>query len=99
MQKTIADPGFSSYNSRVQSGLEFILSHFSEPWFPMMVSTAATRKEQRQVPDKDMAMLYYRGALWEDCRIAGFRIGQTNPDLIFIELDAEDFVSIRDPSS
>jgi hypothetical protein len=40
-------------------------------------------------------MLYYQGALWEDCRIAGFRIGQENPDLLFIDLDAKDFASIR----
>jgi hypothetical protein len=40
-------------------------------------------------------MLHYEGASLEDCRIAGFGIGQTNPDLIFIELDAKDFGSMR----
>jgi hypothetical protein len=47
------------------------------------------------VGDKDTPLLYYQGALWQDCRIAAFRVGQTNPDLIFIDLDASDFVSLR----
>jgi hypothetical protein len=86
---------FSSCFSRVQSGLEYILNHFSESHFPRNVSTAATRNVQKPVNDKDRAMLYYQGALWEDCRIAAFRIGQENPDLIFIDLDAKDFPSMR----
>jgi hypothetical protein len=40
-------------------------------------------------------MLYYQGALHEDCRIAGYGVSQTNPDLLFIELDAESFASKR----
>ena len=82
-------------SKKVESGLEFILSHFSQPHFPRKVSTAATRNVQKPVNDKDRAMLYYQGALWEDCRIAAFRIGQENPDLIFIDLDAKDFSSMR----
>lgn len=81
--------------SMVQSGLEFILSHFKEPWFPRKVSTAATRREQKPVVDKLHAMTYCDGALDLDFRIAAFRIGQTNPDLIFIDLDAENFASMR----
>ena len=42
-----------------------------------------------------MAMLYYQGALWEDCRIGGYGLYQTNPDLIFIDLDASSFKSER----
>jgi hypothetical protein len=60
-----------------------------------MLSTAATEKRQYEASDKDRAMLFYQAALWEDCRIAAFRIGQENPDLIFIELDAENFASMR----
>jgi len=87
---------FSFYFSRVQSGVEFILTHFKkESWFPRRVSTAATRREQREVSNRDMAMLYFEGALWEDCRIAGFGVRQENPDLLFIELDAENFASMR----
>jgi hypothetical protein len=42
-----------------------------------------------------MAIFEFHAALWEDCRIAAFRIGQTNPDLIFIDLDDKDFCSPR----
>jgi hypothetical protein len=87
-------PG-STVEDRVREGLNFILEHVSQPHFPRKVSTAATNNEQKPVSDKDRTMLYYQGALWEDCRIAGFRIGQENPDLIFIDLDAKDFSSMR----
>ena len=40
-------------------------------------------------------MLHYQGALWEDCRISAFFIGQKNPDLILIDIDAKDFDSMR----
>lgn len=79
----------------VEKGLDFILEHFSKPFFRRKVSTAATRGEQKPVDGRDAAMIYYQGALWEDCRINGFAIDQTNPDLIFIELDAKDFASMR----
>jgi hypothetical protein len=85
----------SEISSIVESGLEFILSHFSEPLWPRKVATAATRNEQKQVDDKDKTMLFYQGALWEDCRVSAYGINQTNPDLIFIELDRQDFASLR----
>jgi hypothetical protein len=73
-----------------------MLEHFSGqlPW-PRMISTGSTRGEQRQVDDKDRAMLYYQAALGEDCRISGYGQGQTNPDLLFIDLDAATFASKR----
>jgi hypothetical protein len=80
---------------RVQSGLTFILDHFSGPLFPRRISTASTRNRQKEVDDSDRAMLYFQASLWEDCRIAAFGVGQTNPNLIFIELDARDFVSMK----
>jgi hypothetical protein len=79
----------------VQQGLDFMLGHFSKPLFPRKVSTAATNRKQHTVDGKDRAMLYYQAALWEDCRIAGYGVGQTNPDLLFIELDAGSFASKR----
>jgi hypothetical protein len=86
----------SSSFSRVERGLEFILSHFREPLFPRKVSTAATENKQETVNDRDTAMLsYYKAALWENCRIAGYGLNQANPDLIFIDLDAPDFVTLR----
>src|SRR5215218_3199106 len=86
--------GFSFSFSQVQSGLDFILKHLSGPQFPRCIMVSASRG-QKEVDYKDLAMLYYQGALWEDCRIAAFYPGQKNPDLIFIDLDRKDFVSDR----
>jgi hypothetical protein len=63
--------------------------------FPRKVSAPTTDREQWAVNDGDRAMLYYQGGLWEDCKIAVFGVNQKNPDLIFIELDARDFASMR----
>lgn len=82
-------------NLEVESGLEFMLGHFSQPLFPRKVSTAVTRNGQKPAVDKGHAMSYFEGALWEECRIEAFGINQTNPDLIFIDIDAEHFASMR----
>ena len=82
------------YFSRVESGLEFILGHLSGPHFPRRISTAI-RPGQKEVGYKDLAILHYQGALWQDCRISAFYPGQKNPDLVFIDLDAKDFCSER----
>lgn len=80
----------------IEEGLDFMLKHFSRhSLWPRMISTGATRGEQRQVDGKDRAMLYYQAALWEDCRISGYGRGQMNPDLLFIDLDTANFASKR----
>jgi hypothetical protein len=84
---------FSLTSSKVQTALEFMLSHFSDPLFPRMIARSAINKRQYEMPDKDTALYYYKAALYEDCRISAFGVNQTNPDLIFIELDAKDFRS------
>lgn len=97
-EKKIGECGgdFCLHSSRVERGLEFILSHFSEPLFPRTVSTAVTEKKQRKVESKERAMSYFQEAVWEDSRISGFGLDQkTNPDLIFIELDASAFANMR----
>src|SRR5919109_5032694 len=91
MQKSLEE----DYYPSVESGLEFILNHFQAVRFPRMISTAATDRRQYEVDSKERAMLYYRAALWEDCRISAFGIGQTNPNLIFIDLDESSFPSFR----
>lgn len=80
--------------AKVQNGLDFMLSHFSEPPFPRNVSTAATHGKQYTVDGIDRAMTFYQASLWEDCRIAGFGANQTNPDLIFIDIDRQDFATV-----
>ena len=94
-QKIVVSKDSQEQYLKVQCGLEFVLGHFSGPLFPRMVSTAATRNRQKEVYDSDRAMLYFQGSLWENCRIAAFGIGQINPDLIFIEFDTRDFVSMK----
>jgi hypothetical protein len=79
---------------QVESGLEFILGHLSGPQFPRKISTAIS-PGQKEVGYKDLAILHYQGALWQDCRISAFYPGQKNPDLVFIDLDAKDFCSER----
>jgi hypothetical protein len=63
--------------------------------FPRKISRTAVDKRQYEVEDKETALYYYKAALYEDCRISAFGVNQTNPDLIFIELDASDFGNMR----
>lgn len=82
-------------SKKVESGLEFILGHLSGPQFPRSISVPTIGGAQKEVCYKDVAMLHYQGALWEDCRIAAFYPGQTNPSLVFVDVDAKDFCSER----
>jgi hypothetical protein len=93
--KFMPDTSVDSSITKVESGLEFILSHLSGPPFPRKISTALSENRQKEVDYKDTAILHYQGALWEDCRISAFYPGQKNPDLIFIDLDVKDFCSER----
>jgi hypothetical protein len=82
--------------SAVQSGLEYILWHFKPPLFPRKVSTAKTGDGQWPVANIEEAMVkYFQPAGYLDCRIQAFGVNQTNPDLIFIEMDKKDFGSDR----
>lgn len=90
MQKAAIDS-----NLGVESGLEFILNHFKEPLWPRKVSTAATNRGQHTVFDKGHAMTYFDGALGLDCRISAFGISQTTPDVLFVDMDACNFATMR----
>jgi hypothetical protein len=70
MKEIIADDDFSYRFSRVQSGLEFMLSHFSEPWLPRMISRTPVNRQQYEIGAKDTALSYYKAALREDSRIS-----------------------------
>jgi hypothetical protein len=60
-----------------------------------MISRTAVNRRQYEVQDTDAALYYYKAALHEDCRISAFGVNQTNPELIFIELDASSFSDMR----
>lgn len=80
---------------KVKEGLDYMLSLFSEPLFPIKIMRSAVNRRQYEMLDKEEALYYYKAALYEDCRISAFGINQKNPDLIFIEIDAKDFRSRR----
>jgi hypothetical protein len=88
----------------IEQGLDFMLSHFSEPIWPRNIATAATQTKQYTVDDRQRALLYFNSALRQDCRLAIYanyeeliktgRLGpnwKPIPNHLFIELDAKDF--------
>jgi non-catalytic primase subunit PriX-like protein len=54
------------------SGLNYILSHFSEPMFPRSISTATTNSAQILVKNKEEALARFKQARFIDCRISAF---------------------------
>jgi hypothetical protein len=93
----------ASAATATESGLDFLLSHFSEPIWPRNVATAATNTKQHIVEDRDKALLYFKGALGQDCRIAIYpnfdrmkEMGYQNlgpshiPDQLLIDIDLDD---------
>jgi hypothetical protein len=88
----------------IEEGLDFLLEHFQEPLFPRNIATAATNTKQHTVEDKAKCLLYYKGALNVDCRLAIYsnyeELAQSDslgPSLkpianhLFIEFDLKDF--------
>jgi hypothetical protein len=57
------------------------------------MARSAVNRKQYEVQDGETALYYYKAALYEDCSIEAFGVNQTNPDLIFIDLDASSFGS------
>jgi hypothetical protein len=85
-------------------GLDFILSHLSEPLWPRTVSTKATDGSQVIVKNREEALAYFKAANYLDCRISAYPywrpsvlsdfVGIKNtilPNLIMIDLDLSTF--------
>jgi hypothetical protein len=99
-KKCVCGEDISFRFSQIQSGLDFILSHFdnNSDFFPRKIMTAATvanREYQVEIYSKEITMRYFEDAKWQDCRISAFHIGQKNPNLIFVDLDRKHFSSDR----
>jgi len=81
----------------IEQGLDFMLWHFQGPLWPRNVSTAATRNAQKLVDYRDRAILYFQGALRQDCKIACYHpiaFSGSNtlaPTHLFIDLDLDSF--------
>ena len=92
--------------SIIESGLDFILSHFDnqEFLFPRKISTYKSENRQFPVTSKKEIIESFTDSNFVDCRINGYpsltdykEIQRYKPDLIFIDLDKKnnDFKSIK----
>lgn len=91
----------SCYNS-IESGLDFILSHFPNQRYPRTISTKKTQNSQVKVYSKEDVLIYFKQANFIDCRINAYpsntifkEIQRYPPDFIFIDLDRVIFNSER----
>jgi len=86
-------PLSTSVESGLESGLEFVLSHLSNPKFPRTISTFRTHDGQFLVESTDKALIAFSDSKYQDCRINGFPLLKKGkswiPDLLFIDIDAQ----------
>lgn len=87
----------SSVAVEIENGLDFIINHF-DPTILYFPRTIMTKKLNRQVEvySKQEALRYFQQSNYIDCRINAFRYSSNsaekwNPDLIFIDIDKNDF--------
>ena len=88
----------------VESGLDFMLSHFSEPEPKLFPRTIMTKSlgYQKEVYLKEHALEIFRKSEYQDCRINAFSYSllefslNWTPNLIFIDLDLQDFKSLEE---
>ncbi len=89
-------------NNVIESGLDFILSHFNQArLFPRTIMTKKLeyqKKYQKEVFSKEQILSYFEDSNFVDCRINAFPsftdykgIQRYLPDFIFIDIDRKDF--------
>ena len=66
-------------NKQAWDGLNFVLEMFDTPRFPRTVLTPASRG-QKLVDSRERAMLYFQGALYEDCYLNAYPSTLSNYD-------------------
>lgn len=79
----------------IESGLDFILSHLSEPIFPRRISTKNSNNRQYRIENRQKVLEACKTSNYRDCRISAFPLLKEGkswvPDLFFIDLDLNDF--------
>ena len=85
----------------IESGLEFIISHFEEPLFPRKIMTKRL-EYQKKVYSKSEALTYFQQSEFLDCRINAYPflteyedVPRYKPDLLFIDIDKNNFDTER----
>jgi hypothetical protein len=96
---TITTPGrIDNPDRNVQNGLEFILSHLSQPHFPRNIMTYRLGR-QILVHSIEETMQYYRESKFLDCRISAYPLYSNDllmePNLIMIDIDRSNFAADR----
>jgi hypothetical protein len=93
---------YNDIHRKVESGLDFILSHFQEPIFPRKIMTKQLGY-QVEVFNKEEALEYFKGSNYEDCRINAYPtfteyhgINRTPISFVMVDLDLKDFVDEED---
>ena len=110
IKMTLQQQNFQSMSSsfeantdkNIESGLDIILSHFEEPsLFPRRISTYKSHNRQFSVSDKQEIINSFSDSNFIDCRINAFppftnykEVQICPPNLLFIDLDKNDFKSI-----
>lgn len=96
------EPEEKKHRENIESGLDFILSHLSEPLFPRNISTKKSYNGQFKVESKQKILEAFVESNNADCRINAFSFSlfefglNWTPNLIFIDLDRNDFKSQGD---
>jgi hypothetical protein len=85
-------------HSKVEDGLDFILSHFQEPLFPRKIMTRQLG-HQLEVFNKEEVLEYFKSSNYEDSRINAcpsfteyHGINRTPISFLMVDLDLKDFV-------
>jgi hypothetical protein len=97
-------PHTHGYFPTIQNGLDFILSHFTEPIWPRTIMAGIDGGIEKQVVihDKEEALERFRQARLLDCRINAYPSytewkghNRQAPNFLFIDLDLSGFKSVE----
>ncbi len=101
MKKVSTDSIFSDYPNvsikrlelQVERGLDFILKHLEEPYWPRNISTRLTDNRQITVYSKLEALSYFKDANYLDCRVSAYAPDAKRLCITLIDIDRENFKS------